>query len=94
MSKQKIIIKQEAAKVKKKRIEVLQGGNINGSSVTGVRQSVGGATTGHEEEQNEFVSSRAGDKENNKPYNMQISSNVEQSDGIRKEIPQIMENGN
>lgn len=75
VSKQKIVIKQEAAKVKKKRIEVLQGGNI-GSSATGVSQSIG-ATTGHDEEQTEF-----------------ISSNVEQSDGIRKEIPQIMENGN
>lgn len=86
------MIKQEAAKVKKKRIEVLQVGNI-GSSATGVNQSVG-AITGHDEEQTEFVSSRAADKENNKQYNVQISSNIEQSDGIRKEIPQIMENVN
>jgi hypothetical protein len=35
ISKQKIVIKQEAAKVKKKRIEVLQGVNVGGSSAGG-----------------------------------------------------------
>lgn len=74
ISKQKIVIKQEAAKVKKKRIEVIQGVNVGGSSA-GV--AAGGTGTEEDQERAEMVSNRAADKENNKPYNVQISSNVE-----------------
>lgn len=62
-----------------------------GSSVNGGSTSVAG---GAAEGENDLVSIRGTDKENNKPYDLQISANVEQSDGIRKEIPQVMENGN
>lgn len=70
---------------------MIQGVNVGGTSA-GV--AAGGTGTEEDQERAEMVSNRAADKENNKPYNVQISSNVEQSDGIRKEIPQIMENGN
>jgi hypothetical protein len=61
-------------------------------SANGVGSSVGGGQG--DDESNDLVSITAADKENNKPCHLQISSNVEQSDGIRKEIPQVMENGN
>jgi len=59
-----------------------------GSSVSGSNQAngVGGGQLQLDEDQNEIVST-GGDKENNKQYNLQVSSNVEHSDGIRKEIP-------
>ena len=61
-----------------------------GSSVTGGSTSVAGGAEG----ENDLASIRGTDKENNKPYDLQISANIEQSDGIRKEIPQVMENAN
>jgi len=90
VSKQKIVIKTDITKLKKKRTDVLHSVN-GGSSVIGSTSVVGRHA---EDIIDDPLSKRGPDKENNTPYDLQISANVEQSDGIRKEIPQVMENGN